>query len=261
VKEDIKGVGHAAQVHVLHASQVTPPTAAKSRSKDPQLVTEPRSLQDPKRSQKIWDDAYDSLEKDEEKLVQDYRMILAKFLVEKKLEDLRAERNVDISASADSTLEANAKSLKAKISVKLKDSNAQNGTHTSATGNGDVPTWRESLEAEIIDELKDRNNRQVHMEILVKSGMDKFDRASKITKAVGDFSRAILSLQPIVGSVIQNVPHAAPAALPWAGVCFGLQVSNKSFVACSPPSSDLSDFIESCKCSRIQPQGYRICCF
>jgi hypothetical protein len=192
-------------------------------------VTESRSLQVPKRSRKIWDDAYDSLEKDEGKLVQDFRTILAKVLVDKRLEDLMAEKDVDISAAAD-TFKAEAKALKAKISVELKDSSSQKATDTSATGTSNVSAWRQSLEAEILDELKDRYNRQVYMQMLVKSGKDKFVKASKISKAIRDFSGAVLSLDPIVGPVIQNVPYAAPAALPWAGVCFGLQVSRKYFV-------------------------------
>ncbi|KAI0429169.1 hypothetical protein F5Y09DRAFT_342997 [Xylaria sp. FL1042] len=44
---------------------------------------------------------------------------------------------------------------------------------------------------------------------------------------VGEIADFILSLKGIVGSVIQSVPQAAPAALPWAGVCFGLEILRK----------------------------------
>jgi hypothetical protein len=76
----------------------------------------------------------------------------------------------------------------------------------------------------VANELKDPSQRQKHMQKLVKEGRARVAKASKITEGVGDFVEAILSVKPMVDLAVQNIPQAAPAALPWAGVCFGLQV-------------------------------------
>lgn len=71
-------------------------------------------------------------------------------------------------------------------------------------------------------ELEDPIQRQIHMRELVEKGQAKISTPSKITKGVGDVAQFILSAKPIIDAAIQNIPQAA---LPWAGVCVGLQVS------------------------------------
>ncbi|KAL2133700.1 hypothetical protein VTI74DRAFT_1876 [Chaetomium olivicolor] len=70
-------------------------------------------------------------------------------------------------------------------------------------------------------ELKDPIQRQMRMRELVENGQAKISTPSKITKGVGDVAEFILSAKPMIDMAIQNIPQAA---LPWAGVCVGLQI-------------------------------------
>ncbi|RYP25340.1 hypothetical protein DL767_008435 [Monosporascus sp. MG133] len=72
--------------------------------------------------------------------------------------------------------------------------------------------------------LKDPTTRQMHMRELVQKGQEKISKASRITTGVGEVADFILSAKEMVDLVLRGVPQAAPAALPWAGVCLGLQI-------------------------------------
>jgi hypothetical protein len=121
-----------------------------------------------------------------------------------------------------------------------------------------IPETAASGAGDISGELEDPAKRQKYMKDLVKEGQSKVAIASKITKGVGDVARFVLSAKGMVDAAIQNIPQAA---LPWAGVCIGLQVS-------SHPSR-LPDFrvdlihldpLESCKSDEIQPCRHHTCC-
>ncbi|GAB1319506.1 NACHT domain-containing protein [Madurella fahalii] len=72
--------------------------------------------------------------------------------------------------------------------------------------------------------LKDPTARQKHMRELVQKGQERISKTSKVTIGVGDVADFVLSAKAMVDLVLQSVPQAAPAALPWAGVCLGLQM-------------------------------------
>ena len=65
----------------------------------------------------------------------------------------------------------------------------------------------------------------MHMGESVQKGREKISIVSSITAGVGEVADFILSANKMVDLVLQSVPQAAPTALPWAGVCLGLQVS------------------------------------
>ncbi|RYO82755.1 hypothetical protein DL764_009559 [Monosporascus ibericus] len=82
---------------------------------------------------------------------------------------------------------------------------------------------RESTD-DVSAKLKDPTSRQKHMRELVQKGQEKISKASSITTGVGEVADFILSAKEMVDLVLRGVPQAAPAALPWAGVCLGLQI-------------------------------------
>ncbi|KAL6806188.1 WD40 repeat-like protein [Trichoderma sp. SZMC 28012] len=63
--------------------------------------------------------------------------------------------------------------------------------------------------------------RQIFMKTLVEEGLAKISTPSKITKGVGDVAQFIISAKGLIDAAIQNIPQAA---LPWAGICIGLQI-------------------------------------
>jgi hypothetical protein len=149
---------------------------------EPQQLTESAVQQTPalSTSQRLWNDAYDSLENDNDtaELVKSYMRTLTTVL--------RAEKAPD----------------------------------TSASGASDA-----------LAAPKDPTKRQMHMKKLVEEGQAKVSAASKITRGVGDVAQFILSAKGMIDLAIQNIPQAA---LPWAGVCIGLQVSNHPSIAWFP---------------------------
>ncbi len=71
-------------------------------------------------------------------------------------------------------------------------------------------------------EPKGSAERQRYMRKLVEEGQAKVTTASKLTNGLGDVAHFVLSVKAMIDLAVQNIPQAA---LPWAGVCVGLQVS------------------------------------
>ena len=149
-------------------AQVPPATSADTEAKVPQLEVSEAPLST---SQRLWNDAYDSLENgnDTAKLVKAYAKTLTMVLNSEKVPD------------------------------------------NLASGASDIST-----------ELKESAKRQEYMKKLVKEGQARVSMASKTANMVGDVAQFIISAKGMIDLAIQNIPQAA---LPWAGVCVGLQVS------------------------------------
>ncbi|KAK4075235.1 hypothetical protein Purlil1_12725 [Purpureocillium lilacinum] len=69
--------------------------------------------------------------------------------------------------------------------------------------------------------LDDSDTRQRVMKKFVKAGQAKIATSSRLTKGVGNVAEFIHKIKPIVDTAIGNLPQAA---LPWVGVCVGLQI-------------------------------------
>jgi hypothetical protein len=105
--------------------------------------------------------------------------------------------------------------VKGYVKTLVKCLRAEKARGTSASGADDAST-----------ELEDPTKRQMYMKKLVEEGRAKVFTASKIIKGVGDVSEFILSAKDMIDSAIQSIPQAA---LPWAGVCVGLQASTNPY--------------------------------
>ncbi|RYO78106.1 hypothetical protein DL764_010150 [Monosporascus ibericus] len=113
-------------------------------------------------SQRLWNAAYDSLERDDAELVRSYV---------KTLEQVFGVKTLKLSA------------------------------------------------ADVSAQLKDPTTRQMHMRELVQKGQEKISKASRIMTGMGEVADFILSAKEMVDLALRGVPQAAPAALPWAGLC------------------------------------------
>jgi hypothetical protein len=175
------------------------PKAADPGSEDPLPVIESGTQPDQDLHQRLWDNAYDSLDKEEEtkKLVEGYVKTLAKVLEDEEAKDPRPAAASDVSS---------------KIEGRRKEA-----TKTSGTGATDI-----------LATLKNPTRRRAYMAKLVDDGRMRVEKSSRITKAVGGVADTVLLTKPVI-DVVMSIPQAAPAALAWAGFCVGLQVSNYSF--------------------------------
>ncbi|KKO96923.1 hypothetical protein THAR02_10976 [Trichoderma harzianum] len=78
-------------------------------------------------------------------------------------------------------------------------------------------------EDEVLTHLNDRTKRQDFMRKLVEEGQARLSASatSNILNGVGAVADFIVSVKGLVDAAVQNIPQAA---LPWAGVCIGLQI-------------------------------------
>jgi hypothetical protein len=98
------------------------------------------------------------------------------------------------------------------------------------TDGGKEASSEKTSEAEILAVLNDRSKRQAFMANVLTVGQKRIETAQKVSGVIGTISDAILSTKPIVDLVV-SIPAAAPAAIPWAGACIGLQVRNNAFAS------------------------------
>ncbi|EFZ01753.2 NACHT and WD40 domain protein [Metarhizium robertsii ARSEF 23] len=181
--------------HEIQASLTVPETKMSA-----EVTTQSFNL-----SQNLWNQAFDQLAKDEESLVEAYLKILAKLLLDNTLED------------------ATAKESKEYLTQLL-------GRHeVSKRGDSSVPRLSQAAVKNLKAELGDHTQRQKFMSMLVEDGKAKALKSQKIAETLGNVAGTLLSVKPIVDAVLQ-IPQTAPAALPWAGICVGLNWEAKALL-------------------------------
>lgn len=138
-----------------------------------------------------------------------------------------------------------------------------NASDTSEIVEGYVKTLAKELHGQgncdVATEMKDPTKRQMYMKKLVEDGLTKHSTLSKVSGGVGDFAGFILSAKEVVDFAVKCAPQAA---LPWAGVCIGLEVSVfLHSLKFSFQLRPLSDPRKPCKCDKVQHCWHHPCCF
>ena len=206
---------------VTTSTQETP-EGPKPGAKESQPATESPDLLT---SQKIWNKAYEDLEKDNDtkELVDCYMIILTTFLKAKKAPDTSASGASDVLAELnDPTKREVHREELVKLNEPIKREMHIAELVKSYMTHKKAPDTSASGVIDISDELKDPIKGRMNMEELVEEGLKKVSMAMKIAKGVGVVPELIISAKEVIDPAIGNIPQAA---LPWAGICIGLQVS------------------------------------
>lgn len=164
---------------------------ARVHSKNKESHRELSRSQNVDPSVELWNTAYDQLETDEAtaEIATAYRETLAELLTKGEL-DMRRNATSPVGASTDTSVD----------NVAVQD----------------------AIRADKLGQLKDWERRSELLTRFVMDGQDKI-KLTTASQRVGTIAEGILKAQPLVNIALQ-VPHAAPAALPWAGVLIGLQI-------------------------------------
>ncbi|KAM3551904.1 hypothetical protein ARSEF4850_007650 [Beauveria asiatica] len=156
--------------------------------------------QSDKLSYELWNKAYDELEKAESELVGNYAKVLAKALAEVITEARHEEARDDSVGHSDER--------------KYLLMNPPPGSNSAEL---------DEISTSVLAKLKDAAKRQMFLEMLVSRGQLKVTKTEGIAKAAGYVAEKGLFIKPAVDLILQ-IPQAAPAALPWAGICLGMKM-------------------------------------
>jgi hypothetical protein len=173
-------------------------------------------------SQRLWNEAYESIEKDEAtaKLTKAYMRILTTVLMPDEASYTAPSESGDLLVEPKDTSDREkfitqlAKAYVTKILTTVFKT--EKAYDTAAFRAKDLSTR--------LNELKDPTKRQEYMKVLVEGGQAKISAttALKIVNGVGAVAQFLVSAMDPISVAVGNLPQAA---LPWAGVCIGLQVS------------------------------------
>ncbi|KAM3427897.1 hypothetical protein NHJ13734_008811 [Beauveria thailandica] len=175
--------------------------------------------QSDKLSYELWNRAYDELEKAESELVGNYAKVLAKALAEDITEARYEEARDDSVGHSDERKYV--KDLTARVLVELNVPKAKAIVDEAPLGSNSAEL--DQISTSILANLKDPAKRRMFLEMLVSRGQLKVKKTEGIAKAAGYVAEKGLFIKPAVDLIVQ-IPQAAPAALPWAGICLGMKM-------------------------------------
>ncbi|PQK09533.1 hypothetical protein BB8028_0001g16030 [Beauveria bassiana] len=170
-------------------------------------------------SYELWNKAYAELEEDESELVGNYAKVLAKALAEEITEARYEETRDDSVGHSDERKYV--KDLTARVFVDLNVSKAKTTVDEAPPGSRSAEL--DQISTSILAKLKDPAKRQMLLEMLVSRGQLQVKKTEGIAKAAGYVAEKGLFIKPAVDLILQ-IPQAAPAALPWAGICLGMKM-------------------------------------
>ncbi|KAJ3579308.1 hypothetical protein NPX13_g1259 [Xylaria arbuscula] len=86
---------------------------------------------------------------------------------------------------------------------------------------GEDPSGASDLEDTILAKFQDREERQKHMRNIIEEGRRRIATTSKVAEGLSNAVGYIEGVKGLISAAIADIPQAA---LPWAGVCIGLQI-------------------------------------
>lgn len=106
---------------------------------------------------------------------------------------------------------------------------------------------------DVSTQLNDQSKREEYLREVVRKGKIRIQKTVKVSRVVGGIADTILAAKPVV-DLVTTIPHAAPAAIPWAGACICLQVSDRSLgsVVIAADKSDSGKPKEIDKCQPLR---------
>jgi len=113
--------------------------------------------------------------------------------------------------------DSTAKLVKSYVKILTTNLRAERAPDTPASEIDDIST-----------ELEDPVKRQTYLRELVQEGQKNIATTSKIAEGVVNVIEYIDQAKKMISVAIGNIPQAA---LPWAGVCLGLQVSYLLYIS------------------------------
>jgi N-terminal domain of NWD NACHT-NTPase len=123
----------------------------------------------------------------------------------------------------------------------------------------DKATQNEQDEEKVMKTLaQDASSREEQLKLIVKMGLDKIQKAKKVTEGYEKFFNLVEPFESVIGAELSSVPQVA---LPWAIVSASLDVSSRRqglLLLMTKISNRLSEFFSCSQSQRGQIRFYTL---